>query len=57
VPAAIYIIFQHLVASVVKARFAEKPAPVVPIKKANPITVWDAVADATTQRVLHQRRA
>jgi predicted Na+-dependent transporter len=49
VPAAIYIIFQHLVASVVKSRFK------IPIP--NPKTVWDAVADATTQRVLHQRRA
>jgi BASS family bile acid:Na+ symporter len=45
VPAAIYIIFQHLVASVVKARLT------------NPINVWDAVADATTERVLRQRRA
>lgn len=57
VPAAIYIIFQHLVASVVKARLVEKPAPLVPIKLPNPITVWDAVAETTTQRVLQQRRA
>jgi BASS family bile acid:Na+ symporter len=56
VPAAIYIIFQHLLASVVKSRFVEvpAPAPILPIVTNN---VWEAVAEATTERVLRQRRA
>jgi predicted Na+-dependent transporter len=70
VPAAIYIIFQHLLASVVKSRFVEVPAseaprlaplasPIVPLKPviAKPINVWDAVGEATTERLLRQRRA
>jgi bile acid:Na+ symporter, BASS family len=53
VPAAIYIIFQHLVASLVKARLSRQPAPApvpAPRPSSRPATttanVWDAVAQS-----------
>jgi len=51
VPAAIYIIFQHLLASIVKARFSARATP-APLRvrpaasRAQPSEIWDAVAQS-----------